>query len=416
LKNEEKVKVGIGFATGRKNFQQVLKTNVQSWKESGLLGDEKYSFNLFIAYDLTYKDGTISDFKNINPSLLEHIDGCKFIGKTSTRADIDQLVKDGIISRREAEMLFVKGYAGQRNIVLFEAIKNKMDNLIFLDDDEYPMAVSRGDKNAVWTGQEILATHLKHIGEADITHGNHCGYISPIPYLEFDDTLPEEDFRKFVEALSNELVKWDRLKVIMKNGGVTYADEDVLKRDHSLEVEDTNHAKFISGANLCINLKDIKRVFPFYNPPGARGEDTFLSTWLSDRKVLKVPCYAFHDGFSAYNCLLDGVLPRQLKFIRADSEAITNRFYRACIGWIRYKPLLLYITGRDTYREKIREMKKNLEEVLPGVCAYFNEPNFKNVLIELDEYDKNVENHYQAYLETQEVWAKIMEHYAKDGQ
>ena len=127
-----------------------------------------------------------------------------------------------------------------------------------------------------------------------------------------------------------------------------------------------------------------------------------------------MPCYAFHDGFSSYNCLLDGVLPKHLKFIRADSEEITNRFYRACIGWIRYKPLLLYITGRDSYREKIQEMKKNLEEVLPGVCAYFNEPNFNNVLIELHEYDKNVENHYQAYLETQAVWAKIMEHYAKN--
>jgi hypothetical protein len=415
LKNTENVKVGIGFATGRKNFQQVLKTNIQSWKESGLLDNKMFSFNLFIAYDLTYKNTKISDYKNIDPSLLEQIDTCKFIGKTSIEEDIDQLIKEDVISRKEAQMLFAKGYAGQRNIVLFDAIKHKMDYLFFFDDDEYPMAVTHNKKNVIWTGQKVLATHLKYIDKADITHGNHCGYISPIPYLEFNDILPEEDFHTFIEALSNELVRWKTLKVIMKNGGVTYANANVLKSEHALEVQDTNHAKFVSGANLGINLTDTQRVFPFYNPPGARGEDTFLSTCLGDRTVLRVPCYAFHDGFSAYQCLLDGVLPTELKFIRADSEQITNRFYRACIGWIRYKPLLLYITGKDSYEEKIQEMRKNLQEVLPKVCAYFNDTNFNNILVELDEYDKNVENHYQAFKETQVVWTKIMEHFANNS-
>jgi len=32
-------------------------------------------------------------------------------------------------------MIFAKGYAGQRNIVLFDAIKHKIDYLIFFDDD-----------------------------------------------------------------------------------------------------------------------------------------------------------------------------------------------------------------------------------------------------------------------------------------
>jgi hypothetical protein len=92
----------------------------------------------------------------------------------------------------------------------------------------------------------------------------------------------------------------------MKNGGVTYADTKILTSDTAEEVPEINHSKFISGANLCINLTNPDRVSPFYNPPGARGEDTFLSTCLSQRKVLRVPCYAFHDGFSAYHHLMDG--------------------------------------------------------------------------------------------------------------
>ena len=68
------------------------------------------------------------------------------------------------------------------------------------------------------------------------------------------------------------------LKSIMDNtGGATYADVDVLTSDNAIEVEEINHAKFISGANLCINLTKPQRVFSILqSAPGARGEDTFF--------------------------------------------------------------------------------------------------------------------------------------------
>src|SRR5665647_3862165 len=53
LERSKKIKIGIGFATGRKGFQQVLKTCIYNWNESGLVENEMYSLNLFIAYDLT---------------------------------------------------------------------------------------------------------------------------------------------------------------------------------------------------------------------------------------------------------------------------------------------------------------------------------------------------------------------------
>ena len=59
-----------------------------------------------------------------------------------------------------------------------------------------------------------------------------------------------------------------------------------------LKYRQINKAKFISGANLCINLTDAKRVFPFYNPPGARGEDTFLKHLFEREK--SVACSGLH--------------------------------------------------------------------------------------------------------------------------
>ena len=74
MEKNEKIKVGIGFATGRKIFQQVLRTDIESWNESGLVENKLVSLNVFIAYDLTYKNTEVADFTNIHPDLLDKIE------------------------------------------------------------------------------------------------------------------------------------------------------------------------------------------------------------------------------------------------------------------------------------------------------------------------------------------------------
>lgn len=408
------IKIGIGFATGRKNFQKVLKTQIYNLKESGLIENRRLSLNLLVAYDLTYQNTRASDYTRVPDYLANQLGDKIFISNATVRNDIDALIQSHVLTAAESRLIFGKGYAAKRNAILYSAIKHKMDYLIFLDDDEYPMAVTNTRKTAVWSGQHVLSVHLKHIMRADITHGHHCGYISPIPTVEFSERMSENDFRLFIEAISNDIVKWEKIRTVMNDGGVTYADTRILISDEATEVREVNHAKFISGANLCLNLTDPGRLFPFYNPPGARGEDTFLSTCLHDRNVLRVPCYTFHDGFSTYNHLLDGVLPIQLKSINSESEAVINRFYKACIGWIRYKPLLVFITQPERYEETIAGMQAQLEATLPKVCAYFNQPDFMNILTELQKYHKNVGKHHQEFLETKRVWASIMHFLAKN--
>lgn len=412
MEKVKKINVGIGFATGRKRFQKILKTNVYNWEESGLTEKENISLNLFVAYDLKYSNTKSTDYTNVSKDVLNLIDSSHFIGSTALQEEIDYLINENIIDKEEAQLFFGRGYAGKRNAVLYFAMKNKMDYLIFLDDDEYPMAVTNTRSTDIWGGQHVLSTHLKYIKDADITNGHHCGYISPIPHIEFNDTMTEDDFRLFIEAISNDIINWDTIHSVMKNGGVTYADTKILVRDEVEEVQQVNHTKFISGSNLCINLTNPKRVSPFYNPPNARGEDTFLSTCLGERKVLRVPCYTFHDGFSNYRNLMNGVLPIKLKNIPANSEAIVNRFYSACIGWVRYKPLLIYITQQDHYEEKIEEMREQIAASLPSICNYFGRRDFMNISLELEKYNRNVKKHYQQYLKTQEIWEKIVRQYS----
>lgn len=404
--------IAIGFATGRKAFQRVLRTYVYNWQEAGLIADPRIRLHLFVAYDLSYNNTEPRDYTHLQADLVERIESSTMVRSGARNESVDRLVQAKAISSEEAFRLFGHGYAAQRNAILHSSINRGMDYLLFLDDDEYPVAVAPSRKAVVWEGQHVLETHLKHIAQADITHGHHCGYISPIPHMEFDDTLTQEDFRCFIGAISNDIVNWSTVKTIMDNGGVTYAEPAVLTTDLAVEVEEAEHSKFISGSNLCINLTQPRRVLPFFNPPGARGEDSLLGTCLGERTVLKVPCYTFHDGFGTYDHLLHGVLPLGLKFIKADTEDVVARFYRACVGWVRYKPLLLYVSRREEYAEIINRVREDLTRTLPKLCTHFRQPRFMSILTELEKYDRKVEKHYRDFGEAQMAWAKIMEYVA----
>jgi hypothetical protein len=405
---QKKINVGVGFVTGRKNFKNVVKTYVDNWNEPKLVNNNKYALHLFVAYDLKYKSTKVSDYKITDEEILDMVDSAHYLGNSSITTEAQSLVEKKVISLSEAKLIFGEGYAMKRNAVLYFALKNKMDYLIFLDDDEYPIATIKINDTLVWKGQEVLSTHIKNIKDVDMTHGHHCGYISPIPHLDFNQKLSEDEFRTFIESLSNDIVNWDSIKQKMDDGGVTYADLDIITSKITEEVKEVNGMKFISGANLGFNLKNLDKLFPFYNPPGARGEDTFLSTCISECTIRKVPCYTFHDGFSTYEHLLLGVLPNKLKAIKSDSNVITKRFFKACIGWIRYKPLLLYITDRDNYENEIIKMKENLSIVLPKICDYFGNDDFQDILNELEFYHTHVKDHYQDFENTKNAWIKIM--------
>lgn len=405
------INIAIGFVTGRLLFQNVLKTYINNWVEHGLLNNPKVRIHVLVSYDLRYKHTNTNDYKNVPPELKDLVSSIHFYGINEINSEIKLLAKtDNTIDAKDCHLLFGEGYAKKRNIVTYFAIKLKMDKLLFIDDDEYPLATYKNKQgNLVWIGQSILSTHLRYNDSADITHGLHCGYISPIPYLAFNKILSENDFKLFIEALSNDIITWDKMKqIIIKQKGVTYANENVLNNLQSYEVDEINGMKFISGANLCLNLKEYKKLPPFYNPPGARGEDTFMSTALTKLKVVKVPCYTFHDGFSMYNNLLNGVLPVHLKPIENTSVEILMRFVNATIGWIRYKPLLVYITDKVNYETTMQKMEENLKFTIPKLCTYFKTNEFNKILNEFEKYRKNVKKHFSDFEITKTTWTRLL--------
>lgn len=404
---EKIINLGIGFDTGRANICKLINTYYQDILDQTKKFSKPVKVTIFLMYDLGYQGAKEEDFYNINPEVFQKIN-IKYI----TKKDIEEAKEDniGILTREEADLFFGYGHAKGRNTIMYFALKEGMNYLMYWDDDEYPIACMKNDNGALsWKKQNNVLTHLENIEKSDVTMGYHCGYISPVPYIDIEDrnTIDESTLKTFIEAISNELVSWESIKKKMEeNYGITYAEEYLANGNGAYVPKE----KWCAGTNICLNLNHLSKIPAFYNPLNSRGEDTFFSTQLQHSKITKIPTYHFHDGFLQYTSIMDGKNPTYLDKIEMNSEKIEKRFYNACLGWIRYKPLLTYITRRDTYIEDMEKVKRDLEnsvEKMNSLIKYSKDCDFNNVLLELDKYSKNVFSDYNDYLLVNDVWKRL---------
>ena len=406
---EQVIKFGIGFVTGRPNVCKVINNTYERLINQFKDSDKKVELTIFILFDLGYQFTTRIDFYGIIPNVYKDIK-VKYITPEDMEEEKKKLIGREILTKQETELFFGHGHAKGRNTLMYYAQKSGMDYLLFWDDDEYPVAVMKDEKTneLTWKEQDKIAMHLKYIQDSDITVGYHCGYISPIPYVELNKDIDEELFKQFIEGISNEVVSWESIKQKFKeNGGITYADPKIANGEGAYVQKDEGKGNWVVGSTLCLNLNHIDKIPAFYNPEGARGEDTFFSVNLKNSKIVKVPVYHFHDGFLKYTSVVRQKYPKTLKKIKATDEEVEQRFLKASRGWIKYKPLLIYVTDPEHYKEKIKDNYEKLEKSIPEINKLFNTDVFDTLLTDLEDYDKNVKKNYNEFISTNEIWNKL---------
>lgn len=406
---KDTIKFGLGFVTGRPNVCKIINSTYERLINQFNELDKKVELTAYILFDLGYQYTTRIDFYGIIPNVYKYL-SIKYIAPEDIEEEKKRLIGREEFSRADVDLFFGHGHAKGRNSLMYYAVRDKMDYLLFWDDDEYPVACIKNENTneVIWKEQDNIAMHLKNIKNADVTIGYHCGYISPIPYVELDEDVNEEKFKCYIEALGNDIISWDSIKEkFLKYNGITYANADIANGEGEYEIKSDGSGKWVAGSTLCLNLNHLSKIPAFYNPEGARGEDTFFSTQLLNSKVIKVPVYHFHDGFLKYTNIARRKYPKVLRKIKSSEEQIEERFFKASRGWIRYKPLFEYITNRENYTEKIAETRKQLEEGIPEVNKLFEHSDFNILLKDLDEYDKNVKKHYNEYIKTNEIWNKL---------
>lgn len=402
---KDTIELGIGFVTGRPNVCKLINNYYKNMIEQLERTGKKVNLTIFLLYDLNYQYTIRTDFYSIIPDVYKNIK-IKYITPENIEEEKKKLISRNNFTKEEVNLFLGNGHAKGRNTVMYYSLKWKMDYLLFWDDDEYPVAVVKENDNLQWIPQDNILKHLEHIDDADITIGYHCGYISPIPYVELGEEISEDDFKNYIEAISNELVSWESIKQKMiDNNGVTYSEKSIAEGKGLYELQQ----KWVAGSTLCLNLNHLDKIPAFYNPPLARGEDTFFSTLLKDAKILKIPVYHFHDGFLKYTSIIKGRYPKKLRRIKIEEENIESRFLKASKGWIKYKPLLMYIQDNENYKTNMKVAIEKLEKSVPKINELFESSNFTDLVKDLKEYDRNVEKHYKEYLKTNEIWRKIKE-------
>ena len=405
----KKIKFGIGFVTGRPNVCKIINSYYKNMIEQVQKYKEEVEITIFILFDTSYQQCAREDFYKLIPDVYKYLK-VKYITPEEIQEEIKKLTVRNEMKSEDMNFFLGYGHAKGRNTVMYYAIKYKMDYLLFWDDDEYPVAIAKKNGKNIWLEQDNILKHLEFMEKehADGTIGYHCGYISPIPYIDYSEKFNEQDMKDFIEAISNDIISWKSISEKMKNNnGVTYADINIANGKGTYEIKSEGAGKWVAGSTLCLNLNNRDKIPAFYNPPLARGEDTFFSTLLGNSRIYRIPVYHFHDGFLKYTEIMDKTYPKSLRKINVKEECIQTRFLKASIGWIKYKPLLLYIKDRENYKNKIKEMRENLEESIPKLNNVFGNNNFSILLEELEKYDRDVEKHYEDYKYTNRIWNEL---------
>ena len=400
----EKKEFVIGFITGRPNVCNIINTYYKTILNQ--LG-ESANLNFYILYDLNYNHTTKEEFYNINKEVYESGVKIRHIGIEEMDLEKEIVQEQYNLSEAEVNLFMGYGYCRARNTIMYYALKNNVDYLLFWDDDEYPVACLKENNKISWIEQENIKEHMKYIQKSNITFGYRCGYNSPVPYIDFNKYISEIDFKNFIDAVSNEAVSWKNIRNNMEENGITYAQKAIIEEKKIKRLYRLGIDEWLLGSGICINITDIEKIPAFYNPPNARGEDAFFSTLLGTAKVYKIPTYHFHDGFLQYTQIMEKKYPDKLKKVEIEEKNIRKRFIDAAIGWIKYKPLLLYITHRQQYTQTIAKTYEQLKLSIPKMNEAFNCNDFSELLVELEKYDTNVHKHYWEYIKINNIWNKI---------
>lgn len=255
------IKLGIGFVTGRPNVCNIINKYYKTIVEQARRYDENISITIFILYDMGYQQTDKTEFYKIIPEVYKDIH-IKYITPENIEEDKKILKGRYGFSTKEAEFILGHGHAKGRNTVMYYALKRNMDYLLFWDDDEYPVACIKNEdaKEITWKEQDNISEHFKYIQDADVTIGYHCGYISPIPYVELNEDVDEKLFKDYIEAISNDIISWDSIRnKFVKDNGITYADEKIANGEGVYEIQKNNGAKWVSRLNFMLKFKSYRK-------------------------------------------------------------------------------------------------------------------------------------------------------------
>ncbi len=172
------IRFGLGFVTGRPNVCKIINSYYKNILEQLEKTGKNIKITIFLLYDLQYQEASRKDFYKLEPDVYKNIE-VKYITPEEIGEEKKKLIVKNNFTEKEVDMFLGNGHAKGRNTVMYYALKNKIDYLLFWDDDEYPIAAVDGNDEVQWIPQDNVLQHLKYIDDSDITAGHHCRLSFP---------------------------------------------------------------------------------------------------------------------------------------------------------------------------------------------------------------------------------------------
>lgn len=311
---------------------------------------------------------------------------------------IEPAVIDGLLDVPSWPRHHEVPYGAYRNAILFKALLEGVDYLLFFDSDVRPVVLTdlRGEQ-PMWQEVDFVATHLTYLTQPEVlaTTSDYSGYYI-IPPMAFDG------LRDLLIGLGKEhaleyMTEWD-VHGCLNLGSQTPASPKPTNK--------------LLGGNLGLNLNQPWNLAPFFSTAYefekqcvmGRGEDTLLGQALSGNggQLLDVDLKIFHDTYIDF--------PIKPDIFRKD---VRERFYWACLGWIGRNPFLTWFRTKasrkeDRFEEEMRRQAESLSVGSAKAARFFEDPKFLRLPAALEASMSALPESVARYQRLKNSWIQLV--------
>jgi hypothetical protein len=289
-------------------------------------------------------------------------------------------------------------YGAYRNAVLFKALLDGIDHLLFFDTDVEPRVLTDLDGiNAKWQEIDFVGSHMRLLAKEHVsaTTSEYSGY-----YI-----IPPMSFPGLGELLTG----------LGKGMALEYMEDCHEHRCLNLGPASPGFPKPTNkplGGNLGLDLRKAWRLAPFYSSlytfsgktVKGRGEDTLLGQTISasNGQIMDVDLQIFHHTYEGFPFVPD--------ILR---KSIRDRFYWACLGWIGRNPFLSWYLDQlgkleTDLRSETTMQRIGLEIGGEKAAMYLRDPRFKQLITAFEASFEALPDAIDRYQRLMQGWQDLL--------
>ncbi len=312
--------IALGMITRHFDDDKTILRFLENAKRYGHVIDR-----MIVAYSHSKDEATVANVEKRVPLYLLQVSDLHPVRKQMHQIGVAPGAVDELLDLPDGGTSGEVPYGAYRNAVLFKALLDGMDYLLFFDTDVEPrVLIDLEGLKAKWQDIDFVGSHMRSLTKEHIsaTTSEYSGYyiIPPMSFSGLGDLLTG-----LGKGMSVEYMEDCHDHQCLNLGSASPGFPRPIKKP--------------LGGNLGLDLRRARRLAPFYSTIynfdnmtiKGRGEDTLLGQAISVSRgqIMDVDLRVFHHTYEGFPAVPD---------IRRKS--IRDRFYLACLGWIGRNPFL----------------------------------------------------------------------------